>query len=403
MAAERPEREMNALQPDKTKEGTKETGKIETVRLAQACKVHYENVIRYFNKANKHIKKETPIGALIEQGEILYHWKKQYELLPHDAVFRKNKLPSDSEAPLHPDEEFQQNKSRVEEKMISRLKNVDTALDKITGILKGHTPWRDVPYSHLDPDSDLDHDDTMTKLELEHHINCLTRNNQLLAHLTKKIGGRLSAKEDVSPSQATEEPMTNTEHDTIQSLARSCTWDYVKVNEKFKVAWPNTISVWMASYHKARCADESLACVSKQLKVFSDWTDRNGVFEEGDNSLDHRLRKPIPEVDDLSMFQPVNSHIADRIKEQLRSIKTTLAEISDILPGTRKPGENILASASDLQTDAHYTVPDDADTEQTSGLKWLVKSLAYHNEVLDHLSQQIKDEGPAKSCAWVDV
>jgi len=309
---------MALKQLSQTIEETKDTGKKEIIKLAKKCLTRYKNVKTDFDNANEEVKTKELIEAVKKQGKILKEWRDQYKLLPHHASICRSKFLKGFELPRQEVEKCQGTQYQVEKDLINILKGIKFELDIMAEILERNT---DVPHSDSDSDSDLDSDSssdsdsdsdddgTTAKSRLQYYVNSLTRHNQYLAQFTDIISDKAPAKEGVSPRQATEEPATNTENSAIAKLAQSCIRDYFDVCDQFGIVSIDLFLAWMERNEaksdekitklqgltlddaKKVCMEkiESPGSVFHQLKVFYNWANRNGVFKNGENSLDHRL------------------------------------------------------------------------------------------------------------------
>lgn len=442
-----------------TIEEIEETGKKEVVQLAQACQSHYEDVIRDFDRAEEQIKKKIPIRAIIIEGEVLCHWKKHYEKLPRDAIFHKyNFWPDfdvkDPKERSEIKEWSQQAKSYVETALIDELHAIEEELSKISKILKGHTRWTEMAQS----------DGTPPFSELELCVNTLIRQNRGLWRYTEAISGSIVAKAGVSPTQATENSTMDIDRVTIKALAQSCHDDYLKVYKGFQAVFNEMFEAWMASQEEAK-SDKGKAgardkprgeavreymeksvshrSVLQQCVLFDVWAMSNGVFEPDDSSPEYRLRQLTLKPGGPLNHQIVDPQIDEQIKQQLRSIETTLVEMSGILTekhrsddtDSNEPDSDDTDSDS---TDSDDTSSDDTDSNDTSSdepssddtdsdntdsddadsddadpdhafeemmpeLQRLMDNLADCNKTLDRLSQRFAKRGSAEEGVCVDV
>ena len=222
--------------------------------------------------------------------------------------------------------------------------------------------------------------------ELKSYVSSLTSHNEILVMYMRIISDEMSFKEGVSPSQAAEKRTTDIKDVTIKTLARKCQDDYMKVSREFKLIFDYIFEAWTASRDKAKSGEENAGTkddprgdtkkdymeknvshrsVLDQCDLFDAWAKRNGVYKQGDSSLDHQLQKLIPKLDDPVTYQHMDSHIDEQIKQQLQLIETTLVEMSGTVTGNRKSDKDTLALLLESRADSDDTNADSTDSDDT--------------------------------------
>ena len=293
------------------------------------------------------------------------------------------------------------------DEIMGLLRGIETTLGEMSEILEmltrrhgadGSPPATDTGDQDMGP-------------QLRNYVRKIAHYNKKLLQCTKTLGDPGLDEKDLDKLSDSDEDETSDENDSIKTLAQGCVRDYVKVYEEFKAASDDFFSAWMMAHDKTR-SDENIATlqsstlddakkvymeknaspgsVLQQLKVFTDWANRNGVFEKGDDSLDYRLRRPHPNTKDPLPNQRIVSEKGDIIMKQFRNTKTALGLMSEILAGKRRADEDLSVSESDSEEDVY-----DTGIEPTPELQRHVNNLMYCNEKLLQTTKTLGDPGPS--------
>ncbi|KAI4671165.1 uncharacterized protein J4E88_009198 [Alternaria novae-zelandiae] len=364
--------------------------------IYRLCIIAYAQLLRTIKKAEKDNEENISREAIMEKYDDLTEWAEQTKLIRDDNASLDCQVQNDPE--LH--SQFNRKLYEIE----------DTLLLMEKFISGDYAPDSD--------DSDMETANSKyQKLmkEFEASLEVLAERNRSLWSLWEsmaamELGDPGLDEEHLDKLPDSDENETSDENDSIKTLAQSCVRDYVTVYEEFKAASDGLFSAWMMLHNKTRSdgnittlqsatldakkvymeKNASPGSVLQQLKVFTDWANRNGVFENGEDSLAHRLRKPTPNLKDPLPSQRILSEQGDIIMKQFRNTRTTLGLMSEILIGKRKADEDLTDSGSDSEEDVY-----DTGMEPTPELRRHVDNLIYYNEKLLHMTETLGGPGPS--------
>ncbi|KAI4626975.1 uncharacterized protein J4E87_004316 [Alternaria ethzedia] len=365
--------------------------------IYRLCIIAYAELLHTIKKAEKDNKENIPREAIMEKYDDLTKWAEQTKLIRDDNASLDCQV---------------QNDSRLHSQFNRKLYEIEDTVMFMEKFISGD-------YAPDSDDSDMETANSKYQnlmKEFEASLEVLAERNRSLWSLWKsmaamELGDPDLDEEDLDKLSDSDEDETSDENDSIKTLAQSCVRDYFKVYEEFKAVSDDLFSTWMMSHNKTR-SDENITMlesaplddakkvyieknaspgsVLQQLKVFTDWANRNGVFENGEDSLAHRLRKPTPNMKDTLPNQRILSEQGDIIMKQFRNTRTTLSLMSEILIGKRKADEDLTDSGSDSEVDVY-----DTGMEPTPELRRHVDNLIYYNDKLLHLTKTLGDPGPS--------